>query len=273
MTEPLRSIRSARSSDTLGRVLFALALLLLSGCVATQDQWTNPSDPFDSFNRAMFNFNMGVDRHIGDPVALVYTSATPKPVRNGVRNFFNNLSMPFIIVNDLIQGRLGWVGEDTLRFVMNTTIGIGGIFDPATGAGLEHRRQNFGITAGVWGLGPGPYLVLPFIGPTTVTTLPDIPMRILLNPIGIIGPGIEQTTAVAAGAVSGLESRREKMRRVREAVDPYSFVKSGYMQMQWEMIQRKMDDDDAPPFEELPDDIFDDDDDAVKEHDSDADAP
>ena len=258
MTEPARPARRDRFSRAVRLALIVLAPLVLVGCGATNGQWAEPPDPLEPFNRAMFELNMGLDKHLGEPVAEVYTAVAPAPMRDGIHNFFRNLSMPFVIVNSLLQGRLEWAGEDTLRLLMNTTVGIGGIFDPATDAGLEHRDQNFGVTAGVWGLGPGPYLVLPIVGPTTATTLPDIPMRIVLSPVGIIGPGIEQVTAIGVGAVSEVEARRENLRRVREAVDPYSYVKSGYMQQQMEMIRRGRGEGEDLPFDELPDDIFED---------------
>lgn len=257
MTDALPARRARRSSPV--RTLAAVICVAVAspGC-ATRERWTSPPDPLEPANRVMFGANMALDRHVAEPISNVYRGVTPEPVRYGVRNFFRNLSMPFVIINDLLQARFGWAGRDTLRFITNTTVGFGGIADPATTLGLEHRRQNFGVTAGVWGLGPGPYLVLPLIGPTSVTGLPDIPMRILLSPVGILGPGIERTATFGVGAVSDAESRRDAVKRIRESIEPYAFVKSGYMQKQWEMIQTKKRDGDDSVFDDLPDDIFDD---------------
>ncbi len=256
---PPRSRRHCRAiiHARLNRLALAVIIAASAGC-ASRERWTNPPDPLEPANRVMFGANMALDRHVAEPISNVYRGVTPEPVRYGVRNFFRNLSMPFVIINDLLQARFGWAGRDTLRFITNTTVGFGGIADPATTLGLEHRRQNFGVTAGVWGLGPGPYLVLPLIGPTSVAGLPDIPMRIILSPVGILGSGLERTATLGVGAVSEAESRRDSVRRVREAIEPYSFVKSGYMQKQWEIIQSIKRDGDDTVFDELPDDIFDD---------------
>ncbi|RMH25820.1 MAG: VacJ family lipoprotein [Planctomycetota bacterium] len=239
------------------RALALAALLLAVGCGrATQERWTSPPDPFRPVNKAFFGFNMGVDRYVAQPVSAVYRGVTPKPLRAGIRNFFRNLSMPIVIANDVLQGRPRRAGRDALRFLTNSTVGFGGIADPATTLGLEFSPQNFGVTAGRWGMGPGPYLVLPFLGPTSVTGLPDIPMRLVLSPVGLIGPGLERTATAGVNAVSTAESRREAMRRVREAVAPYEFMKSGYMQRQWSLISGE---DESAPFEPLPEDLLEDD--------------
>jgi len=242
------------------RGLALAALLVAGGCGhATQQRWTNPPDPFRPLNRVFFGFNMGVDRYVAQPVSTVYRGVTPKPFRYAIRNFFRNLSMPIVIINDLLQGRPRLAGRDSLRLLTNATVGFGGIADPATTLGLGYSPQNFGVTAGRWGLGPGSYLVLPFLGPTSVTGLPDIPMRILLSPIGLIGPGLERTATAGANAVSTAESRKEAMSRVRNAVEPYSYMKSGYMQRQWSLIRGELGEDEAP-FEPLPEDLLLDDD-------------
>ncbi len=258
MTDAFPPRAARRHRAALALLMLLLALIAAPAC-ATRERWTDPPDPAQPINRVMFGANMAIHRYIAMPVADVYRGVTPKPVRRGVANFFRNLSMPFVIVNDLLQGRFGWAGRDTLRFITNTTIGVAGIADPATKWGLEYRDQNFGVTAGVWGLGPGPYLMIPLIGPTTATSLPGIPLRIVLSPIGVLGPGIERAVTTGVSAVNQAETRRDRIKRVREAIEPYSYVKSAYTQKQWEMIDKEVGEEEADVFDELPEDLFEED--------------
>ena len=119
-------------------------------------------------NRRVFAFNDAMDRWVLKPVAKGYTKITPRLLRRGVSNFFVNLSYPFVIVNEFLQGKFAEGASDTGRFVMNTTLGLGGLFDPATGADLQLHDEDFGQTFAKWGVGSGPYLVIPFLGPSDV---------------------------------------------------------------------------------------------------------
>ena len=144
-----------------------LALLTATGLHAqTQTQpATQPGgDPFEGANRAVLNFNFKVDRFILKPVAKTYTRL-PGPVRNGVGNFFSNLWEPSTILNDLLQGKWAHAGRDTGRFAINTILGLGGLMDVATHFNLPKRNEDFGQTLAVWGVPPGPYLMLPLLGP------------------------------------------------------------------------------------------------------------
>jgi phospholipid-binding lipoprotein MlaA len=128
----------------------------------------NVSDPWQGMNRRVFAFNQAMDRWILKPVAKGYTKVTPRLFRRGVGNFFTNLSYPLVIVNDFLQLKFAQGASDTGRFVMNTTLGIGGLFDPASGANLPLHEEDFGQTFARWGAGSGPFLVLPFLGPSNV---------------------------------------------------------------------------------------------------------
>lgn len=145
-----------------------LACALLAACAAPPGRRPDPRDPFERVNRATFAFNDTVDRHVAKPVARGYRRFVPRVVRTGIGNFFTNLEIPGVALNDLLQGKLRPTAHDVGRFVLNTTLGLGGIFDPASAAGLDRNDEDFGQTLGKWGLSVGPYLVLPVLGPSSV---------------------------------------------------------------------------------------------------------
>lgn len=126
------------------------------------------NDPWEGFNRNLFGVHQAVDHAVLGPVARGYRAVTPRPFRTGVVNFLRNLKAPVVLANDLLQGEVNRAGSTAGRFAINTTIGIGGIFDPATSMGLEHHDEDFGQTLAVWGVPSGPYLFVPLMGPTTL---------------------------------------------------------------------------------------------------------
>jgi phospholipid-binding lipoprotein MlaA len=149
------------------RIVAALAAAaILAGC-ATQ-RAPSPRDPLEPANRAVFEFNDAADKAVFKPVAQGYRAVLPDVVRAGVRNFFSNLRDPWIAVNQLLQGKVELALSDTWRFIVNSTFGIGGIFDIAADMRLPKHNEDFGQTLGVWGLDTGPYLVIPFWGPSSV---------------------------------------------------------------------------------------------------------
>lgn len=150
-------------SSLLAAVFIAV---LLGGCASTGER--NPKDPLEGFNRASYKFNDAVDRAVLKPVATGYRAVVPQFVRTGVNNFFSNIYQVNTIVNDLLQGKFRQGGEDTGRLILNTTFGIGGLIDFASVVGVPKRHEDFGQTLGVWGVKPGPYLVVPFLGPSTL---------------------------------------------------------------------------------------------------------
>jgi len=145
----------------------ALAALFLAGCATLPNGKPDPRDPLERFNRSMFAFNDVVDKAVAKPVAKGYKKVMPSFVRTGVSNVFNNLNTLGTAVNDALQGKMRQAGRDSARFLMNSTLGLGGLFDPASAAGLELNDEDFGQTFGKWGMKPGPYLMLPFLGPST----------------------------------------------------------------------------------------------------------
>lgn len=154
-------------SKGLGAILLVFALSLISGCASTYSQ-PGAKDSFEATNRAILNFNLASDRMVLKPVAKAYARVMPKPLRNSVANFTANLWQPMNVLNDVLQGKLGYALHDTYRFVINTTAGILGLFDVAAEFGLAKHREDFGQTLAVWGVPPGPYLMLPFLGPSNL---------------------------------------------------------------------------------------------------------
>src|SRR2546423_5899516 len=147
----------------------SLAFLLLCGCASHGVTKRDPRDPWEPMNRATYRFNDKFDRAIAKPVARTYRRVTPQFVQTGVTNFLDNLQYPIVMVNDLLQGQFKPFAQDSGRLLLNTTLGIGGLFDPASAAGLDNNYCGFGQTLGKWGIKPGPYLVLPLLG------APDVP--------------------------------------------------------------------------------------------------
>jgi phospholipid-binding lipoprotein MlaA len=148
--------------------LLVLTCLALFGCAAAPAK-RDPRDPFERLNRTTFKFNDSFDRHVYRPVARGYQKVVPHVVRTGISNFLDNLSYTVTIANDLLQLKFKAFGMDTGRLVMNTTLGVGGLLDPASAAGLQKNDQDLGLTFARWGAkSPGPYLVVPFLGPSDV---------------------------------------------------------------------------------------------------------
>lgn len=141
----------------------------------------NP-DPWQKFNRAIFRFNDKADEYLLKPVAKGYKAITPAPVRRGITNFFSNLREPITVLNDLLQGKMKQAGGDTVRFVINSTVGLVGIFDVAVHADLPRHDEDFGQTLGKWGVGPGPFLVLPFLGPSDIRDTAGLGVDFYSNP-------------------------------------------------------------------------------------------
>lgn len=213
--------------------LFSLLLVLasLAGCASLPEgAQPNPQDRFERFNRGVYKFNDGLDRAVAKPVARAYVKVTPRPIRTGVSNFLSNLESPITIVNELLQGKLKSMGIDTARLVINTTIGIGGLFDPATKMGLQAGDEDFGQTLGKWGVSSGPYLMLPIFGPSSVRDgfgrVPDT----FLNPRYYIE---DDWTRYGLTALDFVDTRAGLLQTddvLQRAFDPYAFIRNAYLQ-------------------------------------------
>lgn len=154
---------NAAYASRLGAI--ALAAAVMTGCASTSN---NPNDPLEGFNRTMFSFNDTVDKVALKPAAQAYDAVVPSPVQRGVGNFFGNIGDLWSSVNQLLQGRIEQGVSTFMRVAINTTFGLGGVLDVATEARLPREKSDFGQTLGKWGVGSGPYVVLPFFGPSTL---------------------------------------------------------------------------------------------------------
>ncbi len=227
-------------------ILPALAILV-AGCASVQNP--DPRDPFEGFNRAVYKFNDGFDRAIAKPVATAYVKVTPGPVRTGVRNFFSNIADVFIGVNNLLQGKPEEALTDWGRFAFNTTFGFLGIADWATDMGLEKHDEDFGQTFGRWGAGTGPYLVLPFLGPSDVRDGVGTAFDMYTDPVSNRTPVDERNSAIALRLVSRRADLLGASRLLEQAaLDPYAFLRDAYLQRRRSLVY-----DGRPPRERMPD--------------------
>jgi phospholipid-binding lipoprotein MlaA len=219
------------------RILLLLILLaLVNGGCATNPR--NP-DPWEKTNRFFYGFNDGLDHLLLKPGADLYVKIVPLPVRTGLANGFANLNYGDVILNDFLQGmwHQGW--SDAGRMALNSTFGVAGILDIASRYGMTPHENHFGVTLGKWGAGPGPYLVLPFFGPSSVRDSPDIVVSAVTNPIFWVSdvPFAATWTLDATQAV-GKRSRSEEAVRFRNqaAVDPYVFTREAYLAYRRQLI-------------------------------------
>jgi phospholipid-binding lipoprotein MlaA len=218
-------------------VLFAAAGL--SGCVTLPPNAPrSPQDPLESWNRGVYQFNDVLDRHVAKPVARGYVHYVPSPVRTGVSNFFSNLETPTAMINDLLQGQIRAAGSDLGRFVLNTTAGLGGLLDPATAAGIDHNEADFGETLGVWGVHPGPYLVLPLLGPSDLRDAPARVVDAYANPLEYAS-----NTDVTYGlwGLNLVKTRASLLpfdQTLKNAFDPYAFMRDAYLQRRAYLIEQ-----------------------------------
>jgi len=201
---------------------------LISGCATAPDR--KPGDPFEPVNRAIFNFNDGVDRYIAVPVAKGYQKVTPQPLRTAVSNFFSNLGDLTNAANALLQLKITDATEDIMRFAFNSVFGIGGLLDWATPAGLPKHHQDFGLTLGHWGIPSGPYLVLPLFGPSTVRDSMGLVVDVKFNPLNYMEPATRNPLYVLqfVSTRSDLLGATDLLQQA--ALDKYSFVRDAYTQ-------------------------------------------
>jgi phospholipid-binding lipoprotein MlaA len=220
----------------LSRIAAVLFVAAAAGCATTpgvdhQDRHTaGPKDPYESVNRKVFAFNDTIDKYALKPVATGYTKVVPSPIRTGIHNFFGNFSDAWSAVNQLLQGKPKDAGTMTLRVLTNTTIGIAGLFDPATSLGFERKPEDLGLTLGHWGMEPGPYLVLPIFGASDIRDGLALPADTYVSP-ALLVPKFWQGVAVdAVGAVdarAGLLGASQMLDEL--AFDRYTFVRDAYI--------------------------------------------
>jgi phospholipid-binding lipoprotein MlaA len=212
-----------------------------------------PNDPLERLNRATYAFNDALDRMLAKPLARGYKSVTPQPVRGAVSNFLANLYYPTTALNQFLQGKFRYGFSDSARFVVNSTIGIGGFFDPATKLGLGAHDEDFGQTLGHWGVPPGPYLVLPLFGPSDFR---DAPTRLIdtYTEVPHYAPKpIRTKTGLIVRGARGIDQRAQLIgadEAINNAFDPYALLRDAYVRQR----QYNVMDGNVPP-ESFDDDV------------------
>ena len=206
---------------------------LLGGCATSG----NPKDPIEGFNRAMFAFNEGLDTVLIKPVAQGYDMALPMPVKTGVTNFFGNIADLFIGVNNLLQGKPDQAVSDLGRVAVNSTIGILGLFDVASEAGLEKHEEDFGQTFGRWGAGDGAYVVIPVFGPRTVRDTAGLVLDMAVDPVGNVDHLATRNTLTALRLIDTRADLLPADKVIAEAaLDKYAYVRDGYLQRRRNLV-------------------------------------
>lgn len=239
-----------------------LALLLTacasSGQVAPPAE-RSPADPWEPYNRGMYDFNTAVDNATLKPIAKGYRKVVPNIARRGVSNFFANLRVPGTALNNLLQGKPGAALSGVARLLMNSTLGLGGLVDLATDFGLQEHDEDFGQTFAVWGVGSGPYFVIPFLGPSTVRDALATPLDIISNPLfWYDNTSVKDKLRVVQ--IIDLRTRLLNAERfLEDSSDPYITLRESYLQNREYKIydgNPPMDDD---FYEDLLDEDFDED--------------
>ena len=239
--------------------LIAIVLMLGTGlgCATTQGNVasgdSSGAESFESMNRAFHSFNNTLDRFILKPVVDVYLFTVTRDLRGSVSNFFDNLQYINVVVNSFLQGKAKQGFSDTGRFVVNTTVGVGGLFDAATVFGIEKHNEDFGQTLAVWGVEQGPYLEIPFVGPTTAREIPNMGGSALTNPLTwielpLIIAGFTYAAPLMVLGIIDRRARVEEELQARDALalDSYVFTREAYIQRRNFLVH-----DGSPPADDM----------------------
>ena len=218
--------------------IIPIMLLVLSGCASVGVP--NSKDPMEGFNRTMFNVHEVVDGNVIKPVAQGYDYIMPDPIKIGVSNFFGNIGDIPNAINNLLQFNLKEFGTDLLRLGINTTVGILGVFDVASEAGLDKSNQDFGLTLAKWGVGDGPYLFIPLLGPSTIR---DGAAKVVdygaFNPISYVNDVPVRNQITAGKIVDKRYNLLSTDKALEEAsIDKYNYVRNAYFQYRYYQISQ-----------------------------------
>ena len=238
-------------------VLAALSALVLGGCASVPNDpeerkaYYETNDPIEPVNRAIFSFNQGLDAVILKPVASVYKQVLPQTLQDGIRNFLNNLRTPLILANNLLQGDIDGAHQTIARFTTNSIIGFGGFGDPAGDLGVKYRSEDFGQTLGVWGIGEGPYLMLPIFGPSNPRDLIGLVVESVADPIDIWADNTDRDAIpISRLLLRGIDRRAGNLKTIDEleksSLDFYATVRSLYRQVRADEIRNGDTDDTIP---------------------------
>lgn len=239
------------------RVLTALSFAVASVAAPSAARAQEAvADPWEGFNRDFFATHEALDQAVVEPIARGYRTLTPAPLRRGVLNFLRNLRSPAIFANDMLQGEIERAGITAARFGVNTTVGLAGVLDPAASLGLERHDEDFGQTLAVWGVGAGPYIFVPLLGPTNVRDGAGRIVDIALDPL--TWATFDSVDQVRAGRTigTGIVARENVLETVddvrRDALDPYVSIRTSYGLLRNSAIKNGPDEvQDLPEFEDI----------------------
>lgn len=212
---------------------FVATAALLSACSSVGQG--DVADPAEGLNRGIFKFNDAVDTVVLKPVAEGYRAGVPKPARVGVRNVLRNLKSPTVVANDVLQGNITRAGNDMTRFFANTLFGLGGLVDVAGSEGVKYNEEDFGQTLGTWGVHNGPYLVLPFFGPSTVRDTTGLIVDTYADPVRLWMSNTDRQAEMYGRVVVASVDKREELLDAladlkKNSIDYYAATKSAYIQ-------------------------------------------
>ncbi|MAN72482.1 MAG: VacJ family lipoprotein [Henriciella sp.] len=243
-----------------------IALTTLTACATTQDTTdtaSGVSDPFEGFNRNVYAFNEAVDKAAIEPVARGYRAVVPEPARDGVHNVLTNIRQPVVFANSMLQGNAQASADTFGRFLINSTIGVAGIFDVASTLGVTEHNEDFGQTLGVWGVEPGPFLVLPLLGPSNFRDTFGIATDRALDPLTWTefesDPDLDDHIAVGRTVLGLIDTRArliEPIETLRSQPEPYIALRRNYSSQREAAIRNG--ETEADPYQDLPDfDVYD----------------
>ena len=238
-----------------------LMLLITAGCASQSASEQDPlNDPFEPVNRGIYAFNDVADKYVLRPVAVGYQWLLPSQVRTGVNNFFDNISTPVDIINAALQGKFRQAASDSARMAINTTLGFGGLLDPATDAGLTKNNEDFGQTFGAWGIPEGPYIVVPLFGPRTIRSGIGDLANIQVNPQFQMQNSSLRTKINILWIIQARSTLLGIDKEIDRAFDRYSFVRDSYLQnrryLRYDGNMPEESYDDFEDFDDFEDDDF-----------------
>ncbi|WP_300380534.1 VacJ family lipoprotein [Henriciella sp.] len=246
-----------------------IAALTLSACATTETQANSSEvyDPWEGWNRGVYQFNETVDKAAIGPVADAYRVATPGFFREGVHNFLTNLRQPVVFANTILQGNANASGETFGRFLINSTAGVAGVFDVASTLGVAEHDEDFGQTLGVWGVDEGPFLILPLMGPSNLRDTFGLGVDNAFDPLNYIeyeDPDLDDQIGVGRAIIGAISTRArldEQIETLRSQPEPYIALRRTYTSQRRAAVRNGEIEDD--PYKDLPD--FDDYEDSVEE--------
>lgn len=228
-------------------ILLFVTVIILGGCATTGSSDTR--DPFEGFNRGVYSLNQSLDKALFDPLGKAYQAITPDIVDRGVTNFFSNLGDIAVVVNDLLQFKIDQALSDATRFIFNSTIGLLGFFDISTHIDLPKHDEDFGQTLAFWGVGAGPYLMVPFFGPTTIRDATGFVVDAgILNPVFYINDDALKASLLSLNYIDFKADLLSGKKLLGEAaLDEYEFVKNAYFEKRNNLINDR----DTTDYKEL----------------------